>query len=128
MLSFRRETDYALQLLKVLKKSKTYVSLHEVSEKTGISFLFLQKIARKLRLAKIIGSVHGINGGYKLLKPAKTISLRQIVSAVEGDCCLVPCLGAGNKCSGSCANLKGQINKINLQMLKMLDKIKLSNL
>jgi len=87
MLSIRRETAYAVKFLNNLANKKDQVrSLKEISEKTGVSFLFLQKIARKLRLKNIISSVQGVDGGYTLLKPAKKISLLEVIEATEGEC------------------------------------------
>ena len=129
MLSLRRETDYAIQLLKILARRKGLISLNEVAETTGLSFLFLQKIARKLRQHKIIKAGHGVNGGYCLAVSPKSLNLKQIVMAVEGGCLLMPC--AGEK-TGSCAKkscaLKPKIKKINEQVIKLLTKIKLSQL
>jgi len=130
MLSFRRETDYAIQFLRVLSKSKKEVSLNDVSDQIGVSFLFLQKIARKLRQNKIVEAVQGVKGGYKLLIPAGKLSLLKIVSTVEGDCCLLPCLGKPNFNCGKNKNccLKVKIGKLNTEMTKILEKIKLSDL
>ena len=69
MFTLRRETDYALQMLKILSKNKNQVeSLSKIAKDTKISFLFLQKIARKLRLANIIKAHQGVEGGYQLLR------------------------------------------------------------
>ena len=55
MFALKKETDYAVQLLKYLKtKKRNFVSLMDFSKESGISFWFLQKIARKLNLASII--------------------------------------------------------------------------
>lgn len=117
MITLRRETDYAIHLLKELSRSKTkYLSLHEVAEKTGISFLFLQKIARKLRAARLVKAEQGVSGGYCLNIPASKITLKAIITATEKDSAILPCLCVkGGKCPGDmkrCA-LKSNLGKIN---------------
>src|SRR3989344_1700884 len=99
MFSLRRETDYALRLLKTLSMApRGRASLMTVSKATGISFLFLQKIARKLRLAGLIKSAKGVSGGYELkIKPNK-LNLKQIISVIEGGCALWACCETGGGC------------------------------
>ena len=130
MFSFRRETDYAIQFLKQLAYSKNEISLKEVSESIGVSFLFLQKIARKLRLAKIVESEQGASGGYKLAVLPNHLSLYQIIAITEGQCALLPCLGKNNfSCTKQkTCHLKSKVVKLNKELIKMLTKLKLSDL
>ena len=45
---------------------------------------YVLQILRKLVNAKILVSVRGVQGGYKLAKPANKITLLEIVEAVDG--------------------------------------------
>lgn len=133
MLTLRRETDYALQMLKVLNKSKDQVmSLNEIAKKTKVSFLFLQKIARKLRLAGIIDAHQGVSGGYKLTVDPKKITVRKVVEAMEGKCCILNCLDETKKttCCVSAQNceLKNKMGKLNKKIVKILDSVKLTDI
>jgi Rrf2 family protein len=97
MITLRRETDYAIHLLKELAKVKHgFLSLRDVADNTGISFLFLQKIARKLRAARLIKAGQGVSGGYCLNIPASKITLKAIIEATEKDSAILPCLCAKN--------------------------------
>ncbi len=128
MFSLRKETDYALQLLKLLVKKKQAVSLKEAADATGLSFLFLQKIARKLRLAGIISAELGVEGGYKLKVPANKITLKKIISVVEGGCSLCACCEKGEcKSKGTCSIGK-KVKTVNNKIVKILDSVKLSDL
>ncbi|MBI5221251.1 MAG: Rrf2 family transcriptional regulator [Candidatus Magasanikbacteria bacterium] len=124
MFSIRRETDYAIRLLKALDKSKgdLVLSLNEVSKDTKISFLFLQKIARKLRLAGIIEALQGVEGGYRLKIDSEKISLKKIIEVTEGKCCIFDCSDEQN--SPPQKNLK----KINKKIIKILEQTKLSQI
>ncbi len=133
MLTIRRETDYALQMLKVLNKSKGNVlSLNEIAKTTKISFLFLQKIARKLRLAKIIDAHQGVAGGYQLKVDPKKITLRKVVEAMEGKCCILSCLDESKKifcCNpAKTCELKIEMGKLNKKIVKILDEVKLTDI
>lgn len=129
MFQLRHETDYAIQFLSLLAKAKNKLSLNDVALRTGISFLFLQKIARKLRLAGLVKAEQGVNGGYVLTVPAKTLSLKKIVSAVEGQCGLVSCC-CGD--SGKCARAEGcgakkKLTQVSKDIMKILEKVKLTD-
>lgn len=130
MLSFRRETDYAIHLLRALSIKDAVVSLKNLAEQTHVSFLFFQKIARKLRQAGLIEAEQGVNGGYRLLVSPRQLSLRQVLKVTEGDCCFLPCLGKkGFTCAGiKKCRLKSKVGKINNDFIKMLEKVKLSDL
>ena len=133
MFSLNRETDYAAQLLKILAKNKAgFVSLRQLAEKTGISFMFLQKIARDLRLAGLIKSEKGVSGGYRLGLPAGKITLKKIIEAMEGEAAVVSCLcqkgnvqcaSAGKKCA-----LKNKLVKVNKSIDEILSKTSLNDL
>lgn len=130
MFQLRHETDYALQFLNLLAKSKKNLSLNEVAEHTGISFLFLQKIARKLRLAGLVKAEQGVNGGYVLTVSPKTLSFRKIVEAVEGKCGLVSCCcGDSSKCPKAAqCHAKKKLTSVNKDIMKILEKVKLSDI
>ncbi len=93
MLSISKQTDYAVELILALSKLKEdhVLSLKVFARQSNISFLFLQRIARQLRKANLIEAVRGINGGYRLLKPASTISFRQVIEAVQGPFAVLAC-------------------------------------
>lgn len=129
MFSLRKETDYALQLLKLLaKNSKKSISLKEAADATGLSFLFLQKIARKLRLAGIITAELGVEGGYKLKIPANKLTLKKIITVIEGGCALCACCEKGECKSKADCSIGKKVKTINNKILKILDDVKLSNL
>ncbi len=99
MFSIGKQTDYAVELIIALSKltEGELLSLGAFSKQSTISFLFLQRIAKSLREAGLIESVRGINGGYRLLKPASRISFREVIEAVQGPFSVLGCT-KGGKC------------------------------
>ncbi|MBI2995837.1 MAG: Rrf2 family transcriptional regulator [Candidatus Melainabacteria bacterium] len=71
-------------------KSKVPISLREVACNQNIPLPFLEQIAIKLRRAGLIKSTRGPQGGYLLLKDKASISLADILQAVEGPINLAP--------------------------------------
>lgn len=62
-----------------------YVSIKTLSEKLDISFHFLTKILQQLTAVNLLESLKGPNGGVRLSKPGKQITLLDIVVAIDGD-------------------------------------------
>ena len=67
------------------------VSLRDISLRQGISLLYLEQIFLKLKKHKIVFSIRGINGGYKLSKEASKIKLSEIFIAVDEKVKTVKC-------------------------------------
>jgi Rrf2 family protein len=55
-----------------------------VAQAQGIPVRFLESILAELRRAGIVGSQRGSDGGYWLARPADTVSIADIIRAVEG--------------------------------------------
>lgn len=82
----------------------TPVRLKEISEKQNIELNYLEQIFRKLRLAGIVKSIRGRNGGYVYASDPSKISIKQVMDAVEEDLDATNCAGAsscfeGRQCS-----------------------------
>jgi Rrf2 family nitric oxide-sensitive transcriptional repressor len=129
MFHLRRETDYAIQLLQYLRSKNGYSSLKDFAEESDISFWFLQKIARKLNKAKIIVSGHGVNGGYKLNILPKKFNLKILLSVMEGDLALTPCIKENSDiiCAKKPAvcPVRKIMMKLNKEICKCLVKVKI---
>ena len=97
---------YAVMALADLSKfdPKGPVSLRDISLRQGISLLYLEQIFLKLKKNKIVNSVRGINGGYKLSKEASKIKLSEIFYAVDERVKTVKCNKHAKKgCNGKSA-------------------------
>jgi Rrf2 family protein len=97
-LTLNRQTDYALQFLSALARLPKGESLAlSVFAKRGrVSFLFLQRIAGKLRAAELVEAGKGRSGGYHLTRAAAKITVLDVARALEGDMAVVPCLKSGD--------------------------------
>ena len=123
MLHFTRETDYGLQLLSGLSKQEgRCLSLSDFSQESTISIPILQKVARQLRVAGLIRSIRGKNGGYLLSRPIDEIQLSDVVSAIEGQIGVTQCLKKSDSCETEkvCSARIG-FERINSQIIAILD-------
>jgi Rrf2 family protein len=77
------------------------VSLGTVSERTGISRGYLEQVAHALRSARLLHSVSGRHGGYRLAAPTSEITVGRIFEALNGPTCLVDCIDDPVSCTRS---------------------------
>jgi Rrf2 family protein len=57
---------------------------HKIALAAGLSGKFLLKMLRHLATADVLRSSKGPHGGYQLARPARDISLLEVVEAVDG--------------------------------------------
>jgi Rrf2 family cysteine metabolism transcriptional repressor len=81
-----QKLEYACRALAQMARrddGRTLTRLDEIAQREAISANFLVQILNDLRRAGLVDSRRGKAGGYLLGRPAKEITLRQIVMAVD---------------------------------------------
>jgi Rrf2 family iron-sulfur cluster assembly transcriptional regulator len=79
------------------------VTLAEISERQKISLSYLEQLFGKLRRSSLVASTRGPGGGYQLAKPAETVSVADIILAVDEPIDATSCGGMENcKDEGKC--------------------------
>ena len=88
-----RRMDYAVRALAYLagQPPDKIVSKAEIERKQDIPSHFLSKIMRELVVRGLVESRIGSKGGFRLARPANTISLREVYEAVESPLNLMEC-------------------------------------
>ncbi len=81
-----KQEVYGLRcILRIARSGKgNGITIHEISEKEGISEAYTAKILRILRLKRLILSERGKHGGYILADMPNNISVSQVVDALGG--------------------------------------------
>jgi Rrf2 family protein len=89
-----RRVDYALRALAYLaaQPDGRVIGRAEIEERQHIPASFLAKILRRLVAARLLESVPGVHGGFRLCVPPSTVSVRRVYEAVEGELALIDCL------------------------------------
>ena len=82
-----------------MRGGKAPVTLAAISERQKISLSYLEQLFGKLRRNKIVESMRGPGGGYYLARPGNSISIAEIVIAVDEPLDATKCGGKGN-CNG----------------------------
>lgn len=96
-----RGTDYAVRVMIHLAGlppgSKAQQS--ELSTASDVSGHFLSKVLQQLVRSRLVRSQRGSGGGYLLAVPAASVSLLDVVEAIEGPVRLNLCLIKGPSCA-----------------------------
>jgi len=78
------KTDYAVRAMAELAAADTPLTAEELAARQSIPVRFLFGILRELRLARLVRSVRGPDGGYLLARPADEIPLAAVIRAMDG--------------------------------------------
>lgn len=79
-------TDYAVRVLVSLAAAVTRpLTCEAIADQQGIPYRFLKSVVRDLRLAGLVRSQRGCEGGYWLGREAAAISLAEVMAAVDGE-------------------------------------------
>lgn len=117
-----------------LRYGEGATSLKAISQKQGISESYLEQLMGSLRKAGLVKSIRGAQGGYMLAKPPCSITVGEIITALEGPIALVNCLlddadKDNQYCdrAGSCVT-RGVWAKVCDSITKVLESITLKDL
>jgi len=80
-------SEYALLALIVLARHEAedrWVGGEEIAQEKNIPLKFLQQLLLNLKQAHVIRSARGQHGGYRLARPANTITLAEVVRLFDG--------------------------------------------
>ncbi|MHB8093346.1 MAG: RrF2 family transcriptional regulator [Candidatus Aminicenantales bacterium] len=102
------------------------VALKDVARRQEISMKYLEHLAASLKKAKLLRSARGARGGYVLAFPPSSITIKDVVAAVDGSVCLVKCTRVPSACrrSGDCLS-RGIWSEFAEKISRMLDDVSL---
>jgi Rrf2 family protein len=95
-----RTADYGVRVMTHLAMLPpgTRMTVARLAHEGDASVAFTGKILQRLVGARLVVSHRGYEGGFELGRPSNTISLLDIVTALEGPLCLNQCLPGGPGC------------------------------
>ena len=93
------KTHYGLMACHVLAKNPDVaISASLLESQISVSGKYLEKIMRMLSKRNVVTANRGATGGYLLARPAKDITIGEIVRALEDDMEIIECVKNGGKC------------------------------
>lgn len=104
------------------------VTLAGISERQGISLSYLEQLFTRLRKHGLVSSTRGPGGGYSLSRPAREISISEVVNAVDENVDATRCGGQGNCQDGKRCLTHELWTELSQQIQAFLGKITLGQL
>ena len=126
------QADYAVVMMSAAARAcgATRLNATVLAADTGLPLPTVQKLVSRLSAAGLIESARGTGGGFRLSRPPASISLADIVEAIEGPIALTTCVDAErHDCAvdGSCP-VKGHMPVINGAVRGALAGVSLASL
>ena len=112
-----------------LRQSGGPVTLSAISERQHISLSYLEQLFGKLRRHKLVSSVRGPGGGYNLAQPMQSMSVADIIIAVDEPLDATQCGGKENCIDGEKRCMTHDLwATLNTKMFEYLSSVTLKDL
>ncbi len=130
-----RKTDYALVALAGLVRCEGHSkSARDLAVELHLPLPVLRNILKRLTTWGLLTSTRGPSGGYRLARPAREITLAQVVGVIEGPvqlvrCCPIPDGEDKPRCQleDSCL-IKGNLQRLHESLMEFLDHVTLAEI
>jgi len=100
MQGIRRHTDYASRIILHLAAlgPAARVPVKEIADRRLMPAPFVRRVVARLASAGILRTTRGSGGGVRLARPARSVSLLDVVNAMEGAIVLNRCTSEPKAC------------------------------
>jgi Rrf2 family protein len=100
MLRLSKKADYALMAMKHLAQnsSASSTSAREIAEQYDIPIELMAKVLQRLVRIGLLASTQGTRGGYTLGRAPATISVADVIEAIDGPFTVTACSTEKNDC------------------------------
>lgn len=132
MLRLSKKSDYALIAMKHLATRPDgggSSSAREISESYDIPLELLAKVLQRLVRARLLVSVQGTRGGYRLGRSAQSISVADVIQAVDGPVTVTACSTDDHNCDQySKCSIRDPLWKIKNRILESLNTVSVAEM
>jgi Rrf2 family protein len=101
MLRLSKKADYALIAMKHLARKgpgAASTSAREIAEQYDIPIELMAKVLQRLVRTGLLVSTQGTRGGYMLGRPSSTISVADVIQAIDGPLTVMACATEHGEC------------------------------
>ena len=131
MLRLSKKADYALMAMKhlAIRQDTASCSAREIAEAYEIPLELLAKVLQRLVRSRLLLSVQGTRGGYRLGRPAGTIPVADVIQAVDGPLTVTACSDDDHNCEQfSKCSIRDPLWKIRGRILETLSTVSVADL
>jgi Rrf2 family protein len=131
MLRLSKKTDYALIAMKhlAMRPEGASASAREIAEAYDIPLELLAKVLQRLVRVRLLISVQGTRGGYRLGRAAPSIPVADVIQAVDGPVTVTACSPNDHRCGQySKCSIRDPLWKIRGRILDALTTVTVAEL
>jgi len=130
MLRIGKMTDYAILVVSQMAKTPNLIlSAKTLAESLHLTTPTVSKILKMLADVELVTSVRGAEGGYLLSRSAETITVVDIINAMEGGLAMTECCEQQSSCVLlSMCTLRDNWKKINHKVGSMLARLTIQDM
>lgn len=129
MLRISKLTDYAILMMVELTREGEMLSAQALAERIHVELPTASKVLKLLAGGGLLESYRGANGGYRVGRSARDISVAEVIAAIEGPIAMTECSVEEGLCSqeDSC-ELRGNWQRISLAVAGALQAVSLAEM
>lgn len=129
MLRISKLTDYAILAMVELTREGEMLSAQALAERIHVETPTASKVLKMLAGSGLLESYRGASGGYRVSRPAESISVAEVIAAIEGPIAMTECSIEEGLCSqeDSC-ELSGNWQRISLAVAQALRDVSLAEM
>ena len=131
MLRLNRITDYAVVVLsQMAREPDRLVTAPQLAEDTQVPQPTVAKVLKALARGGVLTSHRGASGGYALARAPETISMLEVIRALEGPVSLTDCVdGAEGDCNvENLCPMRGNWDRVNDAIRVALESVSLADM
>src|SRR6476469_971134 len=131
MLRLSKKADYALIAMKHLAADAPSgtASAREIAERYTIPLELLAKVLQQLTRRGFLVSQMGIHGGYHLARATTSVSVADIIEAIDGPLAITACGPADERCEQfSKCNVTDPLWRVKARIVEVLQTISISDM
>lgn len=130
MIRLSRIADYGIVLLTELARVGRSAATPELAARTRIAQPMAGKILKALAREGLLVSQRGAKGGYRLARPASSITVAEVIESLDGPIALTACVEAGHAACGigSVCSARKNWHRINAAIRDALDGISIAEM
>ena len=130
MLRLSKKSDYALIAMKHLAmRPDASSSAREISEAYDMPLELLAKVLQRLVRSRLLVSVQGTRGGYRLGRSAALISVADVIQSVDGPVTVTACSDTDHNCDQyTKCSIRDPLWKIKNRILDSLNTVSVAEM
>jgi Rrf2 family protein len=132
MIRLSKSSDYGLMAMRDLAylPKGCCRSARDIAAEHRIPRALMAKLLQRLAHHGLVAATHGIKGGYRIARPAGSISLCEVIEAIDGPLAMTDC---HDPCKGECpqedaCTVKDPLAVLQGRIVEILVRTKVSDL